>query len=72
MSNNMTQGDYMLNAIKKIHLSGDSFTDIQTLFNNCIGCSNNSSLHEDLMHLCAKGTLIMEGGKVSSAYIASC
>ena len=72
MGNNMTQGDYMLNAIKKIHLSGDSFTDIQTLFNNCIGCSNNSSLQEDLMHLCAKDTLIMEGGKVSSAYIASC
>lgn len=27
----------MLNAINKIHLSGDSYTDIQTLFNNCIG-----------------------------------
>lgn len=31
MSDNTTKGDYMLNAIKKIHLSGDSYTDIQTL-----------------------------------------
>ena len=47
----------MLNAINKIHLSGDSYTDIQTLFNNCIGYSDIASLQEDLMHLCSKGTL---------------
>ena len=37
----------MLNAINKIHLSGDSYTDIQTLFNNCIGYSDIASLQED-------------------------
>ena len=69
---NMIQGDYMLNAIKKIHLSGDSYTDIHTLFSKCVGCSDNSSLQEDLMHLCAEGSLLIDGGKVSSSYVASC
>lgn len=72
MSDNTTKGNYMLNAIKKIHLSGDSHTDIQTLFNNCVGYSDSSSLQEDLMYLCSKGFLFLDGGKVSSAHIASC
>lgn len=72
MSDIGRQGEYMLKAMKKIHLSGDSYTDIQTLFNNCIGCSDNSSFQKDLMHLCSKGILVMDCGKVNSAYIASC
>lgn len=66
------RGDYMLNAMKKIHLSGDSFTDMATLFYHCKGYSNNAILQEDLMYLCTNGSLVLDSGKVSSGYIASC
>ena len=72
MSENRKRGDYMLRAMNSIHLSGDSFTDVQTLFNNCIGLSEESAFSEDLMYLCAQGSLTLENGKVSSSYIASC
>ena len=72
MSKDTQRGDYMLKAMNRIHLSGDSYTDIQTLYNNCIGYSKNSSLQEDLMYLCANGTLTIDDGKVSTTYISSC
>lgn len=72
MSKDTQRGNYILKAMNRIHLSGDSYTDIQTLFNNCIGYNNDSSLQEDLMYLCTKGVLTIEDGKVSTTYISSC
>ena len=72
MSTERPRGDYMIRAMQSIHLSGDSYADIQTLFNNCIGYSESTSLQEDLLYLYSKGALSIDNGKVSSAYIASC
>ena len=51
MSNNKARGDYILQSMNKIHLSGDSYADIQTLFNSCSGYSDSSKLQEDMTYL---------------------
>ena len=72
MTEKNQRGEYILQAMNKIHLSGDSYTDIQTLFNNCMGYSDSIGLQNDLMTLCSKGILLLDGDKVSTTYIASC
>ena len=72
MTEKNQRGEYILQAMNKIHLSGDSYTDIQTLFNNCMGYSDSIGLQNDLMTLCSKGILLLDGDKVSTAHIASC
>lgn len=72
MSENNSRGAYMLKAINSIHLSGDSYTDIQTLFNHCCGLSEKADFKEDLIYLSTQGSLTIDGGKVSSTHIATC
>lgn len=72
MSKEKARGSYMLKAMDDIHLSGDSYTDIQTLFNRCGGYSQNPALKDDLEFLVSQGSLSIDDGKVSSARIASC
>lgn len=72
MSNENARGDYMLKAMNSIHLSGDSYTDIQTLFNHCSGLFEKTSLNEDLLYLSTHGSLILDNGRVSLTHIASC
>ncbi len=72
MSEEKKRGDYMLKAMNSIHLSGDSYTDIQTLFNHCSGLSKKTSLNEDLLFLSSNGSLTVENGRVSTSYISSC
>ena len=71
MSENNSRGAYMLKAINSIHLSGDSYTDIQTLFNHCCGLSEKADFKEDLIYLSTQGSLTIDGGKVSSTHIAT-
>ena len=72
MTENNSRGAYMLKAINSIHLSGDSYTDIQTLFNHCCGLSEKADFKEDLIYLSTQGSLTIDGGKVSSTHIATC
>lgn len=72
MSENNARGAYMLRVMNSIHLSGDSYTDIQTLFNRCYGLSEKADFKEDLIHLSAQGSLTIDNGRISSTHIATC
>ena len=72
MSENNARGAYMLRVMNSIHLSGDSYTDVQTLFNRCYGLSEKADFKEDLIHLSAQGSLTIDNGRISSTHIATC